>query len=212
MRQIKHSAILFLIFLLFGCSDLIVLSSLPPSDFTYFDSSADVTYNNFFNNNINSFKYLAPIEEYIIEDNKALPKGLFFNNLTGAIFGRPVEITDGVQEYTIKAVNSFGYSKSTIKIRVNFGPNPPVQPNYPTEVQTFIVGQSKTIINDIGDITGAYNACYDVCEPPLPAGLFFGDNKNIQGTPTSKIPQATYKITISNGDGYVTGYVTIEIQ
>jgi hypothetical protein len=134
----------------------------------------------------------------------ALPPGLTLNPTTGVISGTPTAAR-AAANYTITASNSTGSTSFTLSITVVL--LPPKSLSYPSP-QTFAVGSPITPLNPF--VVGVV-ASYAV-SPALPAGLSLdGSSGQINGTPTTLTPAATYTVTATNAAGSTTFALSIAV-
>jgi Putative Ig domain/Secretion system C-terminal sorting domain len=137
----------------------------------------------------------------------ALPAGLVFNTITGAISGNPTALS-AVTTYTITAINAGGSGSTTITLSVNH--IPPVVSYTPSTI-TYSAGTTITPFAPT-TITGGAPVSYSV-NIAMPAGLSFDTTTGIiSGTPTAVFPTATFTITATNTAGTGTTNLIITVS
>jgi streptogramin lyase len=134
----------------------------------------------------------------------SLPKGLSFDNATGAISGTPTVIS-AQTTYTVTAKNAYGPGTATIVITV--GEKPVVNYNTP---QTYIIGVDITSLLPIN--TGSVVDSYSI-SPNLPKGISFNAKTGeISGKPAVVSPQTIYTVKATNAYGEGTTTLSIVVD
>ena len=134
----------------------------------------------------------------------SLPAGLSINAATGEITGTPTAVSPSTV-YTIRATNSTDFVTAPITIAVKIAAPSSLTYTSPLvfEERVPIPGINPGIVGN-PDIYEIY--------PTLPAGINLNPNSGqINGTPTTAIPSATYTITARNTTGFTTATTNITV-
>jgi len=137
----------------------------------------------------------------------ALPAGLAFSAITGAISGTPTAVASAAS-YTVTATNSGGSAMATITVSVKDGP--PVALSYAINPATYTRGHA--IASNVPSSSGGAVTAYAI-SPALPAGLVLAPSTGIiSGTPTALSPSRSYTVTATNSGGSTTAVVTLTVN
>ena len=162
------------------------------------------SYGNIFSTNFSN----ATIYEYLATGNytisPALPAGLAFNTVTGAITGTPTANSPATV-YTIACSNATGTASTTVTITTATTP-------VFTYTTPDVYNTGPTITPLTPTITGGTPTSYSV-SPALPAGLAIDPVTGIiSGAPTAVSAAANYVITGTNSCGVGTFTVNITVN
>jgi hypothetical protein len=180
--------------------------NIPPSNFTYSYNNATYTQNAVIvPNTVNTIEG-SNITYSVLPD---LPRGLVFDQATGAITGTPEVIQELAQVYTVTAKNEYGSAKVGITITVNR--EKPKNLSYLHMNQTYTVDNEITA-NTVKTITGS-GLEYSVA-PALPRGLVLDKiTGTISGTPVElQLTATTHTITARNSQGATSAEVVIKVN
>lgn len=126
----------------------------------------------------------------------ALPAGLNFNNINGAISGTP-SVVQASKSYTVTVSNSGGSSSVVLNLVVK--DLPPQNLSYPLISEIFI--KNTPIQSLTPTVQGGAVSSYSVM-PVLPAGLNLDISSGIiSGTPTVILNSSSYTVMASNSEG-----------
>ena len=137
----------------------------------------------------------------------ALPAGLTFNALTGAVSGTPTSVSTS-NSYTVTATNLGGSGTAVLTIQVN--DVSPYSIVYSGSPFTLTKGTAMTTATPTA--SGGTVTSWSI-SPSLPSGLVFSTSTGaISGTPTVMSTLTQYTVTASNTGGSSTVTVSILIN
>jgi hypothetical protein len=140
------------------------------------------------------------------EISPTLPQGLNLNLETCVLSGTPTEIRT-FANYKIKAINSAGFTETTIGITVNKAP--PSTPVYSDNLYLFTA--NTPIAEKVPSLSGSITNC--TVQPDFPTGLLLNTGTcAISGSPTQVQEIKTYTITASNPSGSSSTKISIGVQ
>jgi hypothetical protein len=125
----------------------------------------------------------------------ALPSGLIFNTVTGAISGTPTVVASS-SPYTIRVTGSLGqYSEKTFSLSVAY---PILSSIIVNGVRSFVQNSAITEYIPVAG-TGGYGTLTYSVSPSLPSGLSFNSTDGkVTGTSTVVSSDTTYTVTITD--------------
>lgn len=178
----------------------------PPKNLNY-QTLIDVTLVNKITNLQGSPTVEGVVTSYSI--NPALPTGLSLNPESGEVVGIAENIKERIP-YTIKAINSTGFTYYTFLLRVI--DIKPANLQYDVVEASYMVNQ--TIINNNPASDGGIPSSYSIDPITLPSGLFFDSNHGfIFGRPLSEVASfVTYTITAINSGGTTSTDIKIKVE
>lgn len=178
---------------------------LPPSDLSYANATATYALGQAIEANVPSSSGGA-ISNYSI--SPALPAGLTLDEKSGAITGTPSAVSDP-QTYTIKGLNTAGFTDATVQIEVHAPLPPPANLSYSSLTSKYV--QGLAITPNVPTSSGGAVATYYV-SPALPPGLTLDKVTGvISGTPIVVAGAAQFTVTASNSAGDATAVLTIAV-
>ena len=141
------------------------------------------------------------------EISDALPAGLSFSSVTGAISGTPTAVSNATT-YTVTASNSGGSASTTVTILVNDAPPSSVSYTPSSLTLTKDVPMSSVTPTSTGGAVVSWSV-----SPALPAGLILNTSTGeISGTPTAVSSSTSYTVTATNAGGSSSATVTIQVN
>lgn len=136
----------------------------------------------------------------------ALPAGLALDTQTGVVAGTPTAVAPEAT-YTITAINETGSTTAILIFTVNDAA--PAGLAYVDSPAVLTKGVVATLVPSSN---GGEIVAYAV-SPALPAGLALDEQTGvIAGTPTAVVPEATYRVTASNGTGTASADVILTVK
>jgi hypothetical protein len=181
----------------------LTVDDVPPASLTYAENPAVYTIN--VPIAVNSPIDSTNVTLYSI--SPALPVGLSFDAITGAITGTPSVLTPASQ-YTVTAANSGGSVQATVNIAVI--DVPPTNLLYGASPVVYTKGVA--IAPDVPTAGGGPVVSWSSALP-LPAGLTLDPATGVlTGTPTVVAATTTYIVTATNSGGSVNGLLTITVN
>ncbi|MDQ3002227.1 MAG: putative Ig domain-containing protein [Fibrobacterota bacterium] len=134
----------------------------------------------------------------------ALPAGLFLNQTTGTLTGKPLAALKATA-YTVTARNAAGSPTVTLTLTIK---GPPSLSSY--SLDSALYWQSVAILQNTATVTEAESF---TVSPTLPAGLSLNpENGAITGTPTLAVVSKSYTVTASNKAGSVTKILKLGVN
>lgn len=154
---------------------------------------------------------MKPIIPYVLnchefEINPRLCEGLYFNQESGEILGRPMMNVDNVK-YTIKGKNNFGESETEIYLYI-CGALAPKDLKYPqTSYSYYLDAKVENIIPTV-----TYPVLEFLLVPGLPKGLTFNNETGeISGVAEETMSKTVLTIRASNPFGSDTTQISFEV-
>jgi sugar lactone lactonase YvrE len=127
----------------------------------------------------------------------ALPAGLSFSSVTGAVTGTPTAASPA-SSYTVTVTDANG---ATATATFSLTVNPAVTATQAVASTSLTVNRAATAFTPVTGGSGTGSLTYSV-SPALPAGLSFNSTTGaVTGTPTAASPASSYTVTVTDANG-----------